>query len=183
MCLQEFKKLTRYKRNPDTHHSADVLREVLQFAPEKNVLHIVLDGLQSDIFAAITSDEIDGERYRSSLPGFVFYKENLGVFSSTVTAVPALLSGQIYRNHVPKREYIETVIGGKTILNAAFEAGYEVDIVSEQYLVGNVYTKGHYTNAYMIPNNYGYQTTEKGYELDDATQLLDLACFGLLLIS
>ncbi|MFQ5760387.1 MAG: sulfatase-like hydrolase/transferase, partial [Acidiferrobacterales bacterium] len=164
----------------DIRHSADTLGGILRFAPEKNVLHIVLDGFQSDIFETITGDKIEGERYRSALQGFVFYKENMGVFASTMTAVPALLSGQIYHNHIPKRAYIETVIGGKTILNSAFKAGYEVDIVGEQYMVGSVYAKGHYTNAYMIPNSYGYHTTEKGYELGDAAQLLDLTLFRLV---
>lgn len=173
-------KANALQEKSDIRHSADTLREILRFAPEKNVLHIVLDGFQSDIFEDIARDETDGEQYRSALEGFVFYKENMGVFPSTMMAVPALLGGQIYHNHVPKRGYLETVIGGKTILNSAFKAGYEVDIVSQQYMISAVYTKGHYTNAYMIPNSYGYHTTEKGYELDAAAQLLDLTLFRLV---
>ncbi len=173
-------KANALQEKSDIRHSADALHEILRFAPEKNVLHIVLDGFQSDIFEHIMGDEIEGERYRSILQGFVFYKENMAVFPSTLMAVPALLGGQIYHNRVPKRGYLETVIGGKTILNSAFKAGYEVDIVSQQYMISAVYTKGHYTNAYMIPNSYGYHTTEKGYELGDAAQLLDLTLFRLV---
>ncbi len=173
-------KANALQEKSDIYHSADALRGILQFAPEKNVLHIVLDGFQSDIFEDITGDEIDGERYRSVLQGFVFYKENMGVFPSTMLTIPARRRAQIYTNHVSKRDYMETVIGGKTILNSAFEAGYEVDIVSEQNLVGNVYTKGHYTNAHMILNSHGYQPSEKAYELDDAAQLLDLTLFRLV---
>jgi hypothetical protein len=161
------------------HYSVNALPGILRFAPKGNVLHIVLDGFQSDIFEDITRDETDGEQYRSALQGFTFYKENMGVFPSTMTAVPALLGGQIYHNHVPKGAYVDSVISGKTILNSAFKAGYEVDIVSEQYMVGGVYTKGHYTNAHMIPNSHGYYPSEKGYEFADATQLLDLTLFRL----
>jgi hypothetical protein len=173
-------KANALQEKSDIYHSVNTSQGILRFAPKKNVLHIVLDGFQSDIFEDITGDEIDGERYRSVLQGFVFYKENMGVFPSTMLTIPALLGGQIYTNHVSKRDYMETVIGGKTILNSAFEAGYEVDIVSEQNLVGNVYTKGHYTNAHMILNSHGYQPSEKGYGLDDAAQLLDLTLFRLV---
>ena len=172
-------KANALQKKSNIHYSANALREILRFAPEKNVLHIVLDGFQSDIFEHIMGDEVEGERYRSILQGFVFYKENMGVFPSTMMAVPALLGGQIYRSHAPIYDYVKTAIGGKTILNSAFKAGYEVDIVSEQYLLTSVYTKGHYTNAHMIPNSHGYYPSEKGYEFADATQLLDLTLFRL----
>ena len=166
-------------RNADTlraisqvRHSADALDS------KKNVLHIVLDGFQSDVFAEIVNKETDSERYRSAMQGFVFYKEHMGVFPTTYMSVPTFLSATIYHNHMPKDDYLNATISGKTILNSAFDAGYEIDIVSEQHMVG-VYTKGRYTNAYIIPNGHSYHASEKGYELDDAAKLLDLTLFRL----
>jgi len=147
-----------------------------RFSSRKNVLHIVLDGFQSDIFEEIVSDREDGARFRSALKGFVFFRENLGVFSYTHMTIPALLSGKIYRNHVPVKEFVEKTLGGKTILNAAYNAGYEIDLAAPVTLLG-MYTKGNYSNAYLIPNHY-HMTAPK-YELNDSAKLLDLALFRL----
>ena len=84
----------------------------------------MLDGFQSDVFEEIVSDREDGARFRSALKGFVFFRENMGVFPFTHMTVPALLSGKTYRNHIPRGEFMKKTIGGTTILNAAYDAGY-----------------------------------------------------------
>lgn len=161
----------------DKKFSTDALVEMQRFSSRKNVLHIVLDGFQSDIFEEIVSDREDGARFRSALKGFVFFRENLGVFSYTHMTIPALLSGKIYRNHMPTDRFIDKTIGGKTILNAAHNAGYEIDLAGAALLVG-MYAKGSYTNAYNIPVNS--HVTKPEYERDDSAKLLDLALFRLV---
>ena len=157
--------------------STSTLREIYRFSSQKNVLHIILDGFQSDVFEEIINDGEDGERFSSALKGFVFFKEHMGVFPYTHMTVPAILSGKIYRNHIPKDEFLKKTIGGKTILNAAYNAGYEIDLASNAGLVG-MYTIGSYTNSYTIPANL--HVTTQDYALDDAAKLLDLALFRLI---
>jgi hypothetical protein len=147
------------------------LGDMPRFSSERNVLHLVLDSFQSDIFAEIVAG--GGERYRSALEGFVFYEQNLGVFPYTYFALPAILGGQIYRNDVPKREFIRSVFAGPTVLNAAHGAGYEVDIASEPLML-NMLMHGRYTGAYHVPDVVGGRA---GAVLGDAATLLDLALF------
>ncbi len=161
----------------DNKFSADALMQIQRFSSRKNVLHIVLDGFQSDVFEEIVSDREDGARFRSALKGFVFFRENMGVFPYTHMTVPALLSGKTYRNHMPTDRFIDKTIGGKTILNAAHNAGYEIDLAGPALLVG-MYAKGSYTNAYNIPVNS--HVTKPEYERDDSAKLLDLALFRLV---
>jgi hypothetical protein len=123
--------------------SADALMEMQRFSSRKNVLHIVLDGFQSDVFEEIVSERVDGARFRSALKGFVFFREYIGVFSYTHMTVPALSSGKIYRNHMSTDRFIDKAIGGKAILNAAHNAGYEIDLAGPALLVG-MYVKGSY---------------------------------------
>ncbi len=158
--------------------SPDALREIYRFSSGRNVLHIILDGFQADVFKDIISisDKLEGGHYRSALDGFIYFEEHMGVFPSTYLSLPALLSGEIYRNHIPKRDFIKTVFGGKTILNSAFERGYEVDLVSVPPMIGML-TIGHYTNAYLIPKNY--VVTDKEDTLSDTTKLFDLTLFRL----
>jgi len=161
----------------DNKFSADALMEMQRFSSHKNVVHIIADGFQSDVFEEIVSDREDGAHFRSALKGFVFFRENLGVFPYTHMTVPALLSGRIYRNHMPTDRFIDETISGKTILNAAHNAGYEIDLAGPALLVG-MYAKGSYTNAYNIPVNS--HVTAPEYERDDSAKLLDLVLFRLV---
>jgi hypothetical protein len=162
--------------NSEIKTSSSTLREIYRFSSHKNVVHIIADGFQSDVFEEIINDGEDGKRFASALKGFVFFKEHMGVFPYTHMTVPAILSGKIYRNHIPTDEFLKETIGGKTILNAAHNAGYEIDLATSGSLVG-MYTKGSYTNAYIIPTNH--HVTAREYELDESAKLLDLALFRL----
>ncbi len=162
--------------NSEIKTSSSTLREMYRFSSHKNVLQIILDGFQSDVFEEIINDGEDGKRLASGLEGFVFFKEHMGAFPFTHMSVPAILSGKIYRNHIPTDEFLKETIGGKTILNVAHNAGYEIDLAAPVYLLG-VYTKGSYTNAYTIPTNH--HVTAPEYELDESAKLLDLALFRL----
>lgn len=151
----------------ETGHSTEALTQIRRFSASKNVLHIILDGFQSDIFNEIVYDGEVGARFRAALKGFVFFKDNMGVFPFTHMTVPAIVSGQIYRNHMPTHEFIDKTMSGKTILNAAHNAGYEIDLAAPVPLL-SMYTKGKYTNAHLI------------YELNDTAKLFDLALFRLV---
>ena len=51
-------------------HSIDVPKEIYELSSKENVVHIVLDGFQSDIFQDIITENTD--YYHEKLKGFVF---------------------------------------------------------------------------------------------------------------
>ena len=148
---------------------------MFRFSPESNVLHIVMDGFQSDIFAEIINDS-DNASLGDALEGFTLFAEHTGSFPYTQMTVPLLVSGKSYLNQVPAAEFTDAAMSGGTILNAAAAAGYEIDIAS-QVTLRNLYTKGGYTNAFSIPNNQ--HAAERDYVVNDAARLLDLSLFRL----
>ncbi len=176
MAYTGFQKADGLLAKSEARHTADAFKKIRRFSSTQNVLHIILDGFQADVFNEITSNETVGQHYRSALQGFTFFKENMGAFPTTYMAVPALLSGVIYRNHMPKDEFLQTVLGDKSILNAVFDAGYEVDFVGEDYWVGK-YAAANHTNAYIIPTTR--HATAQARELGEAAKLLDLTLFRL----
>ena len=103
---------------------------VTRFSRDRNIVHIVMDGFQSDIFAEIIA-ETSHRDFTQDLRGFTFFQNNLGVFPYTKLTIPALLSGELYRNEVPVNEFIGDTVRGKTILNAAHDSGYEIDIAAQ----------------------------------------------------
>lgn len=149
---------------------------MLRFSSSKNIVHIVMDGFQSDIFAAIIADQTSGN-IAKELQGFTYFTENLGTYPYTQLTVPALLSGKLHRNGIPMDDFVRNTLQGSTILNAAVDSGYEIDIAAPVYLA-NVYTQGKYTNSYGIaPSDH---VTAQDYIRNDSAKLIDLAIFRVV---
>lgn len=149
---------------------------VFGFSPDRNVVHIVMDGFQSDIFSNIVDDPANGD-LKAELSGFTFFRNNVGVYPYTQLTIPALLSGKLYRNHVPVEDFVDDALRGQTILNAAYESGFEVDIAAPGVLA-NVYNKGKHTYSYGITSSD--HTTENDYVEIDSARLMDLALFRVV---
>ena len=148
--------------------AANSLEAMARFSPERNVLHIVLDSFQADVFKDILEGPA-GPHFRSAFTGFTFFEEHVGTFPATHFALPAIVSGQVYRNHVPRPEFMESVFQGKTILNAAHDAGFEVDLASDPWML-EMLMKGRFDNAYL---------TAQFPQAEEAARLFDLALFRL----
>lgn len=156
------------------HRTSDALVENYRFSSKMNVVHLIIDGFQSDVFNEIINEGDEGRGFLSRLDGFVFFQEHLGVFPYTHMTIPAMLTGEIYRNHVSIETFRDETLGGKTFLNAAYDAGYEVDIASPLPMY-HWYTRGKYTNAYNMSTKRHLAGSER--DLSDVVKLLDLTLF------
>jgi len=143
-------------------------KEVFEFSTKQNVIHVILDEFQSTLFREIIDG--DPEYYKTALEGFTFFEETTGSFPTTYMSLPALFSGQIYRNDVPIMEFINRVFKGETISNVLYDNGYEVDLISLGFS-----HLGRYSNYYSIPVPYG--ETKQLYERANSALMLDLVLF------
>ena len=149
---------------------------VMRFSATRNIVHIVMDGFQSDIFAEIIADTSQ-RNFKAELQGFTYFAENLGAYPYTQLTIPAMLSGRLFGNDVPVDEFIGDVMRSNTIINSAFAAGYEVDIAAPISLI-NVYNQGRYSNAYGISSSGHVDVAD--YVRVDAARLMDLALFRVV---
>lgn len=161
----------------DVQNAADALSKIHQFSSKKNVVHIIADGFQSDIFAEITSKGELGERLTTALDGFTFFPEHMGVFPYTHMTIPAILTGKIYRNDLPIKEHMVSTVGGESILSVAKDAGYEIDLAVPAGGLVNIYSNASYTNMYGVPKQLHVSSTE--FETYDSVKILDLTLFRL----
>ena len=134
-----------------------------------------MDGFQSDVFADIVRDP-ENRELKDSLSGFTFFAEHMGSFPYTEMTMPLLTSGEVYRNHVPKSDFIDEVMGGETILSVAESSGYEVDIASQISII-NVYSRSEHTNVFNIPIDQ--HVSAHDYVTSDAVRMMDLSLFRL----
>lgn len=160
----------------DVTGTIEAKEAVFRFSKTRNVVHIVMDGFQSDIFSAIMNDPAH-VAYKDELQGFTFFQDNLGIFPYTQMTIPAMLSGNVYRNHMPVDEFINSSMADVNILDVATDAGFEVDIAAPVSLK-NVYAKAKHANAYGISRSD--HVTPADYIISDAARLLDLSLFRVL---
>ena len=147
---------------------ADPPERLFRFSDTRNVIHIVLDGFQSDIFEDIVADS---KRYRDALRGFTFFKE--AVTSSTVTylSVPSFMTATTYLNQVPVWRFKQEALEGRNVVQVLAGAGYQVDMASATNFSLNFYRDGSY---YHIPRPFrGKEEAEKWH----AGFMLDLSLF------
>lgn len=152
--------------------SQEALDNLYRFSKEGNVLHLVIDGFQSDVLDLLVNHKDVGPIYRRSLEGFTFYREALGVFPFTRFSVPAFLGGKIYQNQTPKDEFIDGVLMGKNILNQATEQGYELDVGSGAIYWVKRYAVTRTSNIYGLDNDVTINLAQS-----QAAHLVDLAIF------
>lgn len=146
---------------------------MFDFSPETNILHIVMDGFQSDIFSDILSDgRIPG--IEDSLDGFTFFSNHTGGFPYTQLTMPLIVTGKVYQNERPVADFTADVMEQPNVLNAAIDAGFEVDIAAQPAL-RDVYSQSRHTHAYTIPGNLHAEQSD--YFTEDAFRLADLSLF------
>jgi len=142
-----------------------------KFSRDTNVIHLILDGLQSDIFRDLLTAE---PSYEKALDGFTFFEETLGSFPTTYMSIPAILTGRNYQNDMPMKDFVTQSLNGESIPNLLHDNGYEVDFVPD----GEIYNKGRLTHYYQIP--HPYVTNLETYTQEKAALMLDLTLFRVL---
>jgi len=168
--------------NPEVLKARDIAANTegrdaaMRFSASKNIVHIVMDGFQSDIFAAILANSAELD-LKAKLRGFTYFDQHLGAYPYTQLTVPAMLSGKLFHNEEPVESFIGNTMRGETIINTAFAAGYEIDIAAPVALK-NVYVQGDYSNAYGISSSGHVDAID--YARTDAAKLIDLALFRVV---
>lgn len=145
--------------------------EIFQFSKNRNVIHVILDELGSPVFQDLI--HADPARYSAVFEGFTFFKNTTGSFPKTEMSLPAIISGNVYKNDIPKHEYLNSIFTGQTIANTLHANRYDVDIACSYG--SDWHRLGKYTRLFGIPIQYG--GTQQQLERLNANELVKLSFF------
>lgn len=163
--------LQKHEHQASDEQDADTaLEQIYRFSSKHNIVHLMLDGFQSDVFNDLIHVPGLGEQYRWIFKGFTYYPETLSVFPYTRFSIPSFLAGKIYSNEVPQDVYVKKALKGKTILSLARDNGYAVDIAAGEPYLENRYPYIPHDNFYGINSH----ATSK---LAEAARLIDIGLF------
>ncbi|MGI9287206.1 MAG: sulfatase-like hydrolase/transferase [Pseudomonadales bacterium] len=112
------------RERPKVDSAAVFHEQLFTFSSSKNVVHIVLDELQTTVTSALLKHDPE---LGDVLDGFVFYPNTAANYASTYMAIPAMLTGKIYRNEYDKEKFMDAAMHGDSLPNVLQQAGFRVD--------------------------------------------------------
>ena len=112
----EFSALKRYR--------ADVSGR-FEFSKERNVILVVLDEFQSDVFEEILEEDAS---LSNAFSGFTYFKNALAPGQFTFPSVPVMLTGLFYDNTKPVPEYLEDSFLTHSLFKSLTDAGVRTDV-------------------------------------------------------
>ncbi len=138
---------------------------LLGYSSTRNIVHIVLDSFQTDVFRELVAEQ----QLEDDLRGFVLFEENIGVAPYNSFSIPAIFSGQTYDGkQLPGRYYRNSIEAG--FQNRLYDQGYRVNLVP-----GESMRDSRYTNYY--DGQRVYKGTQEDVVLLNAARLMDVALF------
>jgi hypothetical protein len=102
--------------------TAAALSSLLEWSRKGNVVVLILDTLQSDVFQDVLADRPE---LRRQLDGFRYYQQAASTAPTTYLSLPTILSGEIYDPDQSAREFFARGTGEDSVLGRLAAAGYQ----------------------------------------------------------
>ncbi len=131
-----------------------------------NVIHILLDAVQADVFADVLRGRPDLQK---GLAGFIWFRNALGSFPRTHMTLPVIFSDRGKNPGEPIFEHHEIALGEEAFYSKLHARGHAVHLTQMV-----VECSGAYTTCYKIPLPFDAQSSVPRAE---ALQLIDYALF------
>ncbi len=119
--------------------SVEMPENFLTFSVAQNIIHIVLDEHQSTVMEHMIETDL---AFKQKLTGFIFFPNTSANYRSTNMAIPAMLTGQVYKNDSDKNTFLTEVLENNPMTQALENKGYDTQI----------YSMGFYCNKTKLKN-------------------------------
>jgi Phosphoglycerol transferase and related proteins, alkaline phosphatase superfamily len=96
-----------------------------EYSNQKNVVILVLDSFQSDIFQEIINED---PKIKSDFEGFTYFRNSLAGFPTTYASVPLILTGQYYDNSIPIQKFIDNAYRSNSLPAILKKYNYQVEL-------------------------------------------------------
>ena len=139
----------------------------------QNVIHIVLDAFVSEFFGEALQE--DRAQFDRSFPGFVYFADHLGAFPTTRASMPAMLTGETYRNEEPFERFIGRTVLRRSVATVLAEHGHQVRSITFHVREHPaIRARAPALLRYTIPTPY---SSYRDYVRFSVLQLFDLSAF------
>jgi len=131
-----------------------MLGSVLELSPERNVIILLVDTLQSDVFEELVNENPELKR---ELPGFTYFRNSSGLFPYTHLSKIAILTGAHYQPLEKLADYYSRV--------------------NDQYVHGIIGKNGGLVSYLDVSNNLEYLSGSSQARIHEIAKLFDVVMF------
>jgi len=111
---------------PPSHHYFTVADDhKFRYSTQNNVIVLVLDAFQADIFGEIINNEPE---YRRAFQGFTWFHDALAGYAKTYPSIPLMLSGQWYENTEPMNAFMRRAYMDNSLPQFLRAEGWDVGL-------------------------------------------------------
>jgi hypothetical protein len=103
----------------------DTTDSLFLFSKHVNVIIMVLDTFQSDIFQEIVQEDAD---LRASFDGFTYFRNSLAGSNGTTVSVPNMLTASNYDNSMPYLEFVKKTFLENSLPKTLKEYSFDIDL-------------------------------------------------------
>ena len=137
------------------------------FSEQNNVIHIILDAFQANVFEYILQSR---PQMKDEFSGFTFFRDAVTPSDVTYLSVPATLSGKAYTNDSTISDYHDDTLGGENLYTFLAERNYAIDVATPVWWNQ---TSNVFSSYYRIPTPYAGNEALRS----TALLLLDISLF------
>jgi hypothetical protein len=152
----------------------------LAFSTDKNVIHIILDGMQGTYFSRMLATD---SSFQNNFPGFTFFPDALTSSEVTYLAIPSVFSGQAWDGVGSIRAYkMRSGILPQSDKGKEVSASFLSDLSSNQFLIQVLSVGGSSMGEMSFYDEY-FSTdflNDKGLDANPIWRLLDLTLIKVM---
>ncbi len=151
----------------------DMVRSVV-FSTNRNVIVISIDSAPADLTAEIIEED---KNLKSQFPGFIEFKNNIGMHDCTTRGTPAFVTGNYLEKETSLQENEASFWGDNSVVKSYLDAGYNMFV---RMGAGKSYTNRR-TFVYSTPSHDESKWHLLRYTKDTPyITLLDVLCFRIV---
>lgn len=110
---------------PDIHRFGFDETHKFRFSTDRNVIILVLDAFQSDVFQEILDNEPE---WSGVFDGFTYFRNAVAGYGKTYPTFALMLTGQWYENDTPIQDFIERSFTRHSVTTRLVRDGWRVDL-------------------------------------------------------
>ena len=130
------------------------VEEEFEMSEDENFVILVLDTADSREFTSLLEEHPE---YREIFADFTYFENTTGTYTSTLNAIPFILSGEWYENEGSFQEYLDRVYREAPLWNELRSRGYGIDLYEDDIRAQDDTIVDNFDNIYFTkvsPSSY-----------------------------
>lgn len=112
-------------------------KDLLNLSENENIIIFILDTFDSRDMLNLLDGE-DAEEYQELFRGFTYYPDTLGLYPTTKGALPHILTGEVYYNNKPWKEYVQETYINNTLYETLRANDFSIGVYTEDKFLNKV---------------------------------------------